>query len=78
MILIDALIYPFADVLGLLADGLGVADGVVGDGGEQLLLVLAVKRGLTHQHLVQQHAIGPPLWQWVKIRESQSIMSSSR
>ena len=51
---------PFADVLCLLADGLGVADGVVSDGGEQLLLVLAVKRWLAHQHLVQQHAIGPP------------------
>ena len=52
--------HPFADVLGLLADGLGVADGVVGDGGEELLLVLAVKRGLAHQHLIQEHAIGPP------------------
>ena len=62
--------YPFADVLGLLADGLGVADGVIGDGREQLLLILSVKRGLTHQHLVQQHTISPPLRQRVKIRKS--------
>ena len=52
--------HPFADVLGLLADGLGVADCVVCDGREELLLVLTVKRGLTHQHLIQEHAIGPP------------------
>ena len=54
------LTHPFADVLGLLADGLGVADGVVRDGGEELLLVLAIKRWLTHQHLIQEHPIGPP------------------
>ena len=42
---------------------------MVGDGREQLLLILAVKRGLTHQHLVQQNAVGPPLWQRVRIRE---------
>ena len=54
------LTHPFADVLGLLADGLGVADGVVCDGGEKFLLVLAVKRRLTHQHLIQEHTIGPP------------------
>ena len=52
--------HPLADVLGLLADGLGVADGVVGDGGEQLLLVLTVEGGLADQHLVQQDTIGPP------------------
>jgi len=52
---------PLADVLGLLTDGLGVADGVVGDGGEQLLLVLTVKGGLADQHLVQQDTIGPPV-----------------
>ena len=34
--------YPLADVLGLLAEGLGVGDLVVRDGREQLLLVLAL------------------------------------
>ena len=54
------LTHPFADVLGLLADGLGVADGVVRDGREELLLVLAIKRWLPHQHLIEEHPIGPP------------------
>ena len=51
---------PLADVLGLLADGLGVGDGVVGDGGEELLLVLPVEGRLAHQHLVEQHPVRPP------------------
>ena len=53
--------YPFAYILGLLADGLWIADGVVRDGAEQLLLILPIKRGLTHQHFVQQNTIGPPI-----------------
>ena len=53
--------HPSADVLRLLADGLGVADVVIGDGGEQLLLVLAVEGRLAHQHLVHQHAVRPPV-----------------
>ena len=73
----QALTDPFADVLGLLADRLGVADGMVSDGGEQFLLVLAVKWGLAHQHLIQQHAIGPPVALCYK-SECHSIMSSSR
>ena len=73
------LTHPFADVLGLLADGLGVADGVVCDGGEKLLLVLAVKRWLTYQHLIQEHTIGPPiiaivLWAVSHIRGILSVM----
>ena len=53
--------YPFAYILGLLADGLWVADGVIRDGAEQLLLIFAIKRGLTDQHFVQQNTIGPPI-----------------
>jgi hypothetical protein len=34
---------------------------MIGDGRKQLLLVFAVERGLAHQHLVQQHAEGPPV-----------------
>ena len=32
-----------AEVLGLLAHGLGIADSVVGDGGKQFLLIISIK-----------------------------------
>ena len=32
-----------AEVLGLLAHGLGIAEGVVGDGSEQLLFIISIK-----------------------------------
>ena len=34
---------------------------MVGDGREELLLVLAVERRLTHEHFVEQHAECPPV-----------------
>ena len=46
----------FAGLLGLLGHGLGVGHVVVCDGGEQLLLVLPVKRRLTHLH-IQKHTL---------------------
>merc|ERR1712117_576446 len=52
---------PFAYLLSLSRERLGVGDGVVGDGREQLLLVLAVERRLSHQHLVQQNSERPPI-----------------
>jgi len=45
----------------LLAQRLGVGDVVLGDGREQLVLVLAVERRLAGQHLVEQHAERPPV-----------------
>jgi hypothetical protein len=34
---------------------------VVGDGSEEFLLVLAVKRRLADQHFVEQDAVSPPI-----------------
>ena len=50
-----------ANLLGLPGESLGVGDVVVGDGREELLLVLAVERRLTHEHFVEQHAECPPV-----------------
>ena len=61
ILLCDEDTHPSTDVLCLLTDGLGVADIVIRDGGEQLLLVLPVEGRLAHQHLVHQHAVRPPV-----------------
>lgn len=53
--------YPFADVFRFLAQALRIGHIVVGDGGEQLFLVLAVERRLTDKHFIQQNTIGPPI-----------------
>lgn len=53
--------YPFANLLRLLGQRLWVGDVVVGDGGEQLLLVLAVERRLADEHFVEQHPVSPPI-----------------
>ena len=45
--------YPLANLLGLPRERLGVGDRVVGDGGEELLLVLAVEGRLPDEHLVE-------------------------
>lgn len=50
-----------AHVLGLLAQVLRIGHVVVRDGSEQLLLVLAVKRRLADEHLVQEDAVRPPV-----------------
>ena len=61
ILLCDEDTHPSTDVLCLLTDGLGVADIVIRDGGEQLLLVLPVEGRLAHQHLIHQHAVRPPV-----------------
>lgn len=50
-----------AHVFRLLAQVLRVRHIVVGDCSEQLLFVLAVKRRLSHEHLVKKHPIRPPI-----------------
>ena len=50
-----------ADFLGLSRQRLWVGHVVVGDGREQLLLVLAVERRLPDQHLVEQDPESPPV-----------------
>uniref|UniRef100_A0A2M3ZMV2 Putative secreted peptide n=1 Tax=Anopheles braziliensis TaxID=58242 RepID=A0A2M3ZMV2_9DIPT len=52
---------PFADILRLLAQALRIGHVVIGDGGKQFLLILAIERWLTDEHLVQQHTVGPPI-----------------
>ena len=34
---------------------------MVGDGSEELLLILAIERGLAHQHLVEENSVSPPV-----------------
>ena len=53
--------YSFADILGLLAPDPRVPDIIVGDVGEQLLLVLPSEGGVTCHHLIQQHSTRPPV-----------------
>ena len=52
--------YPFANILGLFTQRLGVGDRVVSDGGKQFILIIPVKWRLPHQHLIQEDTIGPP------------------
>jgi len=52
---------PFADFFGLSWKWLGVGDVVVGDGREELLLVLAIEGRLTDEHLVEKDTEGPPV-----------------
>lgn len=35
---------------------------MVGNRGKKLFLVLSIEGRLTHQHLVQQHSVGPPVY----------------
>ena len=53
---------PFTDVFSLLGEGLGVRYAVLSDGGEKLLLVFAVEWWLSHQHLVQEDTVRPPIY----------------
>lgn len=53
--------YPFAYFLGLLGQRFGIGDVLIGDGGKELLFVLAVERRLTDEHLVEQNAVRPPV-----------------
>lgn len=50
-----------ANVLGLFGHELWVADTVLHDCHEQFLLVFAIERGLTNEHLVEQHSECPPI-----------------
>ena len=53
--------YQFNEALGLLGDPARVVRRVRPDGVKQLVLVVALERGLTNQHLVHQHAERPPV-----------------
>ena len=53
--------------------GVGVARRVVQDGVEQVVLVVAMERGLTNQHLVQQHAKRPPVHRGVVAKAFQDL-----
>ena len=55
-----SMLYPFANILGLFTQSLGIGDGVVGDGCKQLILVIPVKWRLSYKHLIEEDAKGPP------------------
>ena len=48
--------HPFANILSLFTQSLGIGDRVVGDGCKQLILVIPVKWRLPDQHLIEQDA----------------------
>ena len=52
--------YPFANILSLFTQSLGIGDRVIGDGCKQLILVIPVKWRLSYQHLIEEDAKGPP------------------
>ena len=52
--------YPFANILCLFTQSLGIGDRVIGDGCKQLILVIPVKWRLSYQHLIEEDAKGPP------------------
>jgi len=53
--------YLFNEALGLLGDPARVVGGVRPDGLKQLVLVVALEGRLADEHLVHQHAEGPPV-----------------
>lgn len=54
--------YQLKQALGLLGDPPRVVRGVCPDGLKQLILIVALERRLTNQHLVHQHTKRPPVY----------------
>lgn len=55
------IVYQFQQALGLLGNPPRVVRNVCPDGFKQLVLIITLERRLTYQHLVHQHAKGPPV-----------------
>lgn len=67
--------YLHQKVLGLLLEPARVEGTVHADGVEQLLLVLPVEGRLADQHLVEEHAEGPPVHGVVVLLAQQNLQA---
>lgn len=67
--------YLHQKVLGLLLEPARVEGTVHADGVEQLLLVLPVEGRLANQHLVEEHAEGPPVHGVVVLLAQQNLQA---